>query len=125
MKIYKVIICGDRNYIHAERIRREIRKLKRWCERQDYTLLVIEGGAPGADRLAKHEGHREGVHVAEVDALWYSLGRPAGPIRNEVMALLEPAEIVAFHKDYENSKGTKNMLRLAKKLGIPNRLIED
>jgi len=36
---------------------------------------------------------------------------------------LQPDELIAFHIDIKNSKGTKDMVKQAEKLGIPTRVV--
>jgi YspA, cpYpsA-related SLOG family len=124
IKLYKVLICGDRNRKpHYKRIvRREIRKL---IEEHGVTrLLVIEGGAPGIDTLVYEICKEENVHCVEVVALWDTRGRGAGPQRNVVMASLYPHEVIGIHAAISESRGTKNMLDLAEANGIPWKLVE-
>lgn len=66
--IYKVLIFGGRNWSEFAPIRREVKKLvRKYGTRR---LLIIEGGAPGADKMSKIVAHENDVHVAEVNALW-------------------------------------------------------
>lgn len=51
--------------------------------------VVVEGGASGADRIAREEAHKLGIHVATVNAIW-SRGNSAGPRRNAAMLALRP-----------------------------------
>lgn len=114
--MYKVLICGDRYWSKSSSIRREIERLIKVAGRAD-KLLVIHGGARGADSIAGQEAQELGVHTAQVDALWDSYHRGAGPKRNAVMLTLDPDEVVAFHPDIESSKGTKDMMSRAKRKG--------
>lgn len=116
-ELHKVLITGDRNWSTFGPIERYIKiQKKRWGTTN---LLIIEGGAPGADLMSKICAHAESIHVAQVDALWDTRHRSAGMQRNEVMRLLEPHEVMGFHKDIKNSKGTKGMLKLALEADIP------
>lgn len=81
-------------------------------------VIVIEGGAPGADQLSHEVADELGVHVATVRANWNVYHRAAGAIRNKAMAALEPDEVVAFHPDLRYSKGTKSMVEIALRCGI-------
>jgi hypothetical protein len=123
IEIYKVLICGDRNWSeeYAYVVKREIRKLAR--KHGTINLLLIEGGAPGVDSLVKLAGNKANVHVAEIEALWKMRRRSAGPQRNRIMAGLKPDEVIGIHFNIEESVGTRDMLKLAKELGIPNRLV--
>lgn len=122
IEIYKVLICGDRNWdrSYTRILKREIRDLI--DEHGTTKLLVISGGAPGVDSLAKKIAHSLNVHVAEIVPLW-DKRHGAGPQRNKMMAALQPDEVIAVHKNISESKGTASMLDIARKRGIPNRLI--
>jgi hypothetical protein len=73
--------------------------------------VVIEGGARGADRIAREEAEALGLHVATVRALWDHYGKSAGYRRNEAMALLQPE--FAFAYPLGDSPGTRHMIRIA------------
>jgi hypothetical protein len=75
------------------------------------------------DSIAKLVAKNLNVHVAEIEALWDTRGKSAGPQRNMMMAALGPSEVIAVHNDFENSRGTRHMVTLSKKLGIPVRLL--
>ncbi len=85
--------------------------------------VLIEGGATGADTLARRcvESIGMAVRVLEYPAEWTKHGSAAGPIRNKQM--LEegrPDVVLAFvTKPLAESKGTADMVRRAKKAGVP------
>ena len=56
-----------------------------------------------------------GVHYAEVPALWDRYGNKAGTLRNTAMLLLTPEYCIAM----PGNTGTANMVRQCKKMGIP------
>lgn len=74
--------------------------------------IVIQGGAAGADTLAREWALRNSVHCAEVPAMWSKFGRSAGPRRNDAMLLLRPTVLLAFPTP--SSKGTRHMIRRAR-----------
>ncbi len=113
----KVLVCGGRKYEDRKRV---YDVLNEWENSQEITLL-IEGGAPGADTLARDWARLNGVHVAEVKADWTSWGMKAGPMRNTAMLLLQPDFVIAF----PGGTGTADMVRKAKKAGINVREITD
>lgn len=123
-KLHKVLICGDRNYtrVYVKAVRKVIHALTKIHGTKN--LLIIEGGAPGVDSIVKVIAHKSNVHVAEIEALWDTRHKSAGGQRNEMMAALWPDEVIGIHSDLASSRGTKGMLDLAKRLGIPNTLIE-
>ena len=103
----RILICGDRNY-------------KDWLRIQDYlntisrTTIIIHGGARGADSLAGNLATSLKMKVIKFPAKWDKSGKAAGVLRNQQM--LDdghPDLVVYFHKDLENSKGTKDMVTRA------------
>jgi hypothetical protein len=119
--MYRVLICGDRNWTNREPIKREMKSLILQAGRPN-KLLVIHGGARGADSIAGQVAQEMGVHTAQVDALWDSYHRGAGPTRNAVMLTLDPDEVVAFHANIDESRGTADMVKRAKKKGTPTKV---
>jgi len=107
----KVLVCGGRNYQNATKVR-EILDLFG----KDKILLVIHGGAPGADRLAGQWALRNNVAERVYHADWPKYGRRAGPIRNQQM-LDEgsPHLVVAF----QGGSGTADMIKRADESGVP------
>jgi hypothetical protein len=121
----KVLICGDRDWGDPEPIRRVIKELKKEAKSaKKGELLIISGGAPGADTLARIIATEEDVHCAEVKALWMTRSRAAGPQRNLIMLGLEPDKVVAFHPNLAKSRGTAHTVRSSKKASIPVTVVE-
>lgn len=121
--LHIVLFTGDRNWMkeYAPVVRREIFALTK--KHGTKNLLIIEGGAPGIDSMVKLCAHKANVHVAEVEALWETRHRSAGGQRNVIMAALKPDEVIGIHRDITQSRGTADMLRIAKNLGIPHKLV--
>lgn len=84
---------------------------------------VIAGGAKGADTYAEEWAkcwdHPVMVHHAQ----WDLHGRSAGPIRNREMIKYQPDVVFAFAHDLNTSKGTADMVRVARKAGVPTYVI--
>lgn len=71
---------------------------------------IIQGGAKGADALAKEWANLRNVGVTQVDADWNRLGKRAGPARNQTMLdTCEPDAVLAF----PGGVGTADMIRRA------------
>ncbi len=104
-----ILVCGSRSWTDADRIKDT---LERW-----WPGIVIEGGAPGADRLGREAASALGIHVATVPARWKQLRGGAGYARNHAMLLLKPDLVLAFWDG--KSPGTKMMIGLAEKAGVP------
>lgn len=113
----KVLVCGSRNYTDFRTICRELDKL----HATNPIALVIEGGAKGADTIARNWGGFHRVPVKTFPADWEKHGRAAGPIRNKQMLDEgKPDLVVAFPKDgkLNATKGTANMVKQARERGI-------
>lgn len=116
MKI--AVITGSRSWTDVDAIRRALAAFA--------PDVVLEGGARGADRLARDVARNDlGVHVAQVAALWH-LGRAAGHVRNRTLMDLAAvlaaggAEVVVFAFD-RGTPGTRNAIAAATKRGLPVR----
>lgn len=114
-----VLICGDRNWNNFNIIEDLILTLPKNTE-------IIEGDCRGADKISGYLGRKHGYTVIPVPADWNKYGLAAGPIRNQKMLdEYKPKLVVAFHNNIEKSKGTKDMVKRAKKSGIPVKLIRE
>lgn len=80
-------------------------------------IVIVSGGADGADALAKRYATEKGFEYIEFPADWKTYGKSAGYIRNEEMhkyiAQHETRKVVAFWDGV--SKGTAHSFRLAEK----------
>lgn len=106
------LFCGSRRWSDRERIRADLERLPEGS-------IVIEGGARGADRIAREEAEALGIHVATVRALWDHFGRSAGYRRNEAMLRLQPDFVYAY--PLGESRGTRHTIRIAEAACIPVR----
>jgi hypothetical protein len=110
----KVLICGDRNWSDKALIKS---RLQSFALQHD-NVTVIHGAASGADNLAGEAAKELGMEVKEFPADWKTYGRSAGPIRNRQMLRQgEPDFVWAFHDNLRESKGTKDMVKVAGQLG--------
>lgn len=116
----RVLVCGTRYYS-------EDLKLLIYSElnRRSDIKTIIEGGARGADAIAagwavETQGARAAVALESFPADWNKHGKGAGPIRNQKMLDEgKPDLVLAFHTDPGLGKGTADMVRRAKKAGVP------
>lgn len=115
-----VLVTGDRNWTHVSAIRAFLSALPPGSE-------LIQGGAPGADIIARDIAHELQMPYHTYPAQWKRHGRAAGPIRNrqQLDAWIDRIEIVqGFHGNITESKGTKDMLNYAWSKGITTRLYD-
>lgn len=108
----RVLVCGGRDFNDAL-------TLGSWLggihKNHGPISLMIEGGAPGADFMARKFAEWQGIPTKTFPADWDAHGNAAGPIRNQQMLTEgKPDLVVAF----EGGKGTADMVRRAKQAGI-------
>ncbi|WP_317055405.1 SLOG family protein [Roseovarius rhodophyticola] len=78
-------------------------------------LVIVEGGATGADFLARVWAIWRGVDFKEMKADWDAHGNSAGAIRNRKMLQRHtPDLVVAFTGD----RGTRDMVGVARYAGF-------
>ena len=82
--------------------------------------LIIGGGARGADSLGQQYAAAKGFAYKLFPADWATYGKSAGMVRNNQM-LQEADALVAFWDG--KSRGTKNMISIAKTKGIAVRIV--
>jgi hypothetical protein len=126
----RVLVCGSRDWTDDNAI---------WCVlngylHDDMPMTVIEGGARGADRIARvwtrHNKYLpsllQRVEHLPFPADWAQHGKAAGPIRNQQMLDEGRPDVVwAFvTKPLEQSRGTADMVRRARTAGIPTYVVE-
>lgn len=105
------LICGGRYYRDTTR---EWAVLDALVEEFGRPAIIIEGGADGADAIAKQWADVRGIAVATVEAKWNQHGKRAGYIRNAAMLYLQPSLVVCF----PGGKGTEMMYQLAKEAKV-------
>lgn len=105
-----VIVCGGRDYYDRDRVFQVLSKV----HRERVIARLIQGGAKGADDLARQWAEHAGVECVQVDADW-SAGRKAGPLRNLRMLEMMPDGVIAF----PGGIGTRDMVRKAAWAGVP------
>ncbi len=109
--IVLVAFCGGRRYKDFDAVDREMAALHAEFARR---LVVVEGGAPGADSCARRSAEQRGIPVIEVPANWAKHGKAAGIRRNAVMESLPLQRLVAF----PGGTGTADMVRRCRAKGI-------
>lgn len=108
----RILFCGDRRWSDPAPILHAFDRLQ--------PTLVIEGECEGADLLSRREAELRGIPVLPFPAQWDKYGRAAGPVRNrQMLEEGKPDLVVAFHSNLENSKGTADMVKQARKAGVP------
>jgi hypothetical protein len=111
LKDLHLIVCGGRDYADAATVWRVLDRI----HRERGISLILEGGASGADRLARQWAEDRGVMFKTYPAQWGKHGRKAGPMRNaEMLAWEYLSGVVAF----PGGRGTADMIRQARAKGV-------
>jgi len=112
-RVMRVLICGDRNWKNREAIFACVGAFPEG-------VPVIEGEQRGADKIAAEAGRFHDVTVLGFPAEWDRYGKAAGRIRNRQMLKEgKPTLVVFFHNNLRESKGTKDMVKIAVAAGVP------
>ncbi len=114
----KVIVAGGRDFKDAQLMETKLDKILSNYNRDE--IVIISGRAKGADRVGEEYAQRNSIPVEEYPAQWDLYGTSAGYIRNTEMAN-NATHLVCFWDG--KSRGTKNMIDIAKKRGLPTRVI--
>lgn len=113
----KLLVCGSRTMAWSlqELVIQHVRELA--------PTQIIEGGAKGADTLARLAALFLGIPVQEFPADWQAHGKKAGPIRNQQMLDQGPDLVLAFHPATGCTPGTADMIRRAQAAGVPVKVV--
>lgn len=115
----RVLVCGGRDYADRQALFDYLERIWRESAPVD-ALEIIQGGATGADALAREWCCQREVAYFNVPANWKMLGKAAGPIRNQRMIdEYRPDLVIAF----PGGRGTADMVNRADKAGVPVRRI--
>jgi hypothetical protein len=116
----RVLVCGARDWTDAELLAVTVDRLVAEHGQGRAGVVLIEGGARGADRLAGELARARGWQLEEHPADWQRHGRAAGIHRNaRMLAEGRPERVLAFTDDLAASRGTADMVRRARAAGLP------
>lgn len=108
----KILVCGGRAYQDGKKVAEVLDKI-------DVTH-IIEGGARGADNLARQWALNKGILITTHPAQWKHYGKSAGARRNLEMLQEKPDLVVAF----PGGRGTAHMISIARQAGVGVRMID-
>lgn len=118
-----ILICGSRGFVQRHLIVDVLVSILTQVSVEDGAkLVIIEGGAQGADRSARDSAEILGLRCRTYPADWKTLGNAAGYIRNKEMV---DVSLGTFAHWDGVSKGTKHSIDLSIKKGIPLMVKDD
>jgi hypothetical protein len=118
----RMIIAGGRDFDDYPLLEKKCREvLKELLPAGFGSAEIVTGGARGADRLGEAFAREQKLKLRVFMADWQRLGKIAGFVRNEQMAVYASQDIsagvlVAFWDG--KSEGTANMIDLAFRYGL-------
>lgn len=118
--MFRVIIAGGRHMNDYALVERHANKLLHRLYEEKEEVVIVSGAAKGADHMGELYAENKGLVCMTYPADWDTHGRSAGYKRNTLMA--ENADALIAFWDGE-SRGTGHMIDIAKKKGLPVRIV--
>ena len=116
--IVRVIIAGSRKFNDQDLFDNSVHDILSKYDTEE--LEIVSGCCTGADTMGEEYAREWGIKLAEFQAGWSIYGKAAGPMRNERMAQYaaeaDKGILIAF--PIGESKGTYNMIKLARQYGL-------
>ena len=115
MELKRVVVAGSRDFTDYT----EAKEYIDFCIsniRKENEIVIVSGGAKGADTLGEQYAEENGFNVERYLPDWEKYGRGAGIRRNKTM--VEVSDYVICFWDGK-SRGTKSTIDYARKLNKP------
>ena len=120
MDNFKVIIAGSRSFSNYKLLKRVCNNFLR-NKRKTHNVIIVSGGARGADSLGEKYSDEEGFDLEVYPAQWDKYGKRAGFRRNEQMAEVADALIAVWDG---KSHGTKHMIDIMNNKNLEVRVVK-
>ena len=109
MRMKRILVCGSRAFDNYELMKSILDK-----HYKGSYILIVSGGAEGADKLAERYATENNIEMKIFEAEWHIYGKKAGPIRNAKMVAFAD-EGIAFWD--EASPGTRDSIKKLRNAG--------
>jgi len=110
--MFNVVIAGGRDFDDYALLKSKMDSLLSARVKAEGGILVISGGAKGADTLGEKYAEENELIIARFTPDWDRFGKAAGPKRNAEMAKAADAVVVFWDGA---SRGSMSMIEEAKK----------
>jgi YspA, cpYpsA-related SLOG family len=119
LKPFRIVVTGSRYWQDEQTIGMKLQRAV--LQAYPFTdVVVVQGGAEGADGIARAWAERFRVKVETFEADWKTHGKAAGPLRNTRMLDAGAHLVLAFPVgDPSSSPGTWDTIHKAAVRGIP------
>ena len=111
----RVLICGGVSFSDEELFNKTLDEM---IDKEN--TVLVSGHAKGADTLAEKYAEKNGIEIKVFPPEWSKYQKAAGPIRNrQMLDYISESDnplVIAFWDGH--SKGTKNTVETAEKMGI-------
>jgi SLOG family YspA-like protein len=116
----RLLVCGSRTWTDAALLAEAVDQVVADHGQGRAGVVLIEGDARGADRLAGALAKARGWELEVYPADWQRHGRAAGMRRNARMLRQgRPERVIACADDLTASRGTADLVRRAHSVGLP------
>jgi YspA, cpYpsA-related SLOG family len=116
----RLLVCGSRTWTDSALLASSVEQVVAEHGQDRPGVVLIEGDARGADRLAGEFARARGWELEIYPADWQRHGCAAGMRRNARMLRQGgPERVIAFTDDLAASRGTADMVRRARGAGVP------
>jgi len=116
----RLLVCGSRDWTDRDLLGVTVEQVVGEHGQGRPGVVLIEGDARGADRLAGQLARARGWQLEVYPADWQRQGRAAGMRRNHRMLRDgRPELVLAFTDDLRSSRGTADMVRRARAARLP------
>lgn len=124
VKEMRIIVAGSREFKDYNLLSEKLMDYLEYMDDKDVVdnpsqVKFISGTARGTDTLGEQFAYYYGYDVIRFPAKWDELGKRAGYVRNAEMAKYAAEKYGVLFAFWDGkSKGTKNMIDLAKRYGL-------
>ena len=120
----RLLVCGSREWADRDLLAVTVEQAVTEHGRGRPGVVLIHGGARGADRMAGQLARARGWQLEVYLAEWDRYGRSAGVRRNHRMLQAgRPERVLAFTDDLSSSRGTADMVRRARAARLPVQVV--